>query len=418
MVGRTLSVVVWALFSTVAVAMSVVACEVLARRMIRKLRAGFQWLITEQDAAPDLDQEGLSKFIPNGYDPELGWMRKPNTSGTEPGGHGTVSWTIDETGGRKDPYMEGYPVRVIAVGDSYTFGRQVADEDAWPALLGRSLGVRVLNLGVGNYGLDQCILRYQREAPMPGVDAVILGVVPETMARIHSSWKHYSEYGNTFAFKPRFRLNDDKLELLPNVIDIPQKFERYRDYLSVLQIQDYFYSSKFRHDMIRSPYVWHWLTKPRNRVLVALLRERERRRTNGTCDRSCEDAPFRSVMGRNVRLAGQMYGKGECCALFKALVHLFAEDVRAAGAEPVFVMFPQLLDLKCFGDRQPYRPMFDELGEHLLVVDAAEALAGSDRHTLYAQDIYGGHYSIEGNVIIAGLMKRYVDTFVQRAGHT
>jgi len=198
------------------------------------------------------------------------------------------------------------------------------------------------------------------------------------------------------------------------VIDRPEKFSTYHDSLPVIQEWDYFYRSKFRNDMIRAPYLWHWLTKPRNRRLVALLRERNRRRAQGTYGDTFEAAPFHSVMKRNLRLAAEMYGKEECRALFKALVLLFATEARAAGSEPVFVMFPQLLDLEGFGNRQPYRSLLDELGQYLIVVDAADALNRSDVGELYTEDTYGGHYSAEGNAVIAQLMERYVAPLLER----
>jgi len=49
------------------------------------VRKNFQWLITDSDENPNLSVEGLKRFIPNGYDSELGWMRKPNTSHDEKG---------------------------------------------------------------------------------------------------------------------------------------------------------------------------------------------------------------------------------------------------------------------------------------------------------------------------------------------
>jgi hypothetical protein len=273
--------------------------------------------------------------------------------------------------------------------------------------------VRVVNFGVGNYGLDQAVLRYRREGRIHGARVAVLGVVPETMTRIHNAWKHYSEYGNTFAFKPRFCLRNGQLLLLPNVIDSPEGFTRYRDYLPVLRERDSFYRTKFRRDMIRTPYLWHWLTKSRNRDLVDMLQERERRRAEGSCDEAFEAAPFRSVLERNLRLAGKMYGDPQCCALFKALVVLFAEEARAAGAEPVFVMFPQLLDLECFGRDQPYRPLLDDLSDFIHVVDALEAVAPADMHSLYAADTYGGHYSSEGNAMIARLMTGHIAPLLQ-----
>jgi lysophospholipase L1-like esterase len=407
--------IVWLIIAVlVAATMGLIGLEVWARQLIRRLRSDFQWLITEQDEAPELDSRGLTKFVAIGYDPELGWVRKPNTSGVARGA-GSARWSTDQIGARRDPNMDGWPVKVVAMGDSYTFSFEVEDSDAWPARLGQLLGNRVANFGVGNYGLDQAVLRYQREGRIPGAKVAILGVVPETMARIFSAWKHYWEYGNVFAFKPRFHLADGQLELVPNVIETPEDYPRYRKFLPLLHKRDYFYREKFRRDMIRPPYLWHWLSKPRNRHLVRLLRERQRRRANGTCDKAFEDAPFRGVVERNLRMAGQMYSKPECRRLFKEILLLFAAEARTAGAQPVFVMLPQFLDLECFGADQPYRPMLDELSEHLLVIDAAPALLGPTDVQLHVEDTYGGHYSAQGNEVIAKLVAQHVAPLLQGA---
>lgn len=384
--------------------------ELYARRLIRRLRAEFQWLITEHDEIPVLDQAGLDKFIAGGYDPELGWVRKPNTTGTERGHGCVITWHIDHVGARYDPVMKDAPARVVVMGDSYAFARQVEDIQAWPAQLGQLLGVRVLNFGVGNYGLDQALLRYRRLRHLLESRVVIMGVVPETIVRVHSAWRHYSEYGNTFGFKPRFYLQGQQLELWPNVIATPSDFSHYTDFLPILRDRDHFYKTKFRQDLIRFSYLWHWLTKPRNRRLVALLTKRQRQRTTGDCDARCEAAPFRSVMARNIRLAGSLYDIPECRRLLAALITQFASEVCVTGAVPVLVMLPQLLDLECFGcDGQPYRALFAGLIPNIRIVDTAEFLYNADWSVLYVEDSYGGHFSAQGNSFIARHLAQYIE---------
>ncbi len=392
----------------------ILVLEIQSRLLIRRLRVDFQWLITEEDEVPELDIKGLSQYIPHGFDAKIGWIRKPYTSGVDQGLTGKVDWSIDDIGARRDTEMELSPIDIIAVGDSYVFGRQVENWEAWPALLGKSLGVRVVNLGVGNYGLDQAILRYLRDGLIPGAKVAIMGVVPETISRIHSSWKHYSEYGNTFAFKPRFRLNEGNLELLNNLINSPDKFTTYRQYLPILQERDYFYKRKFRKDMIRPPYLFHWLSNPRNRSLVLLLQQRERQRASGNCTDVQEAIPFRSVMERNIKMAGDMYGQTECTDLLKEIVLLFAKEARAIGVDPVFIMFPQLMDLELFGLRQPYHEVLNQLQGHLLTIDGSTALSSADIKDLYVEDSYGGHYSQYGNKVIANLLESHVSSLLGR----
>jgi hypothetical protein len=54
----------------------------------------------------------------------------------------------------------------LAVGDSYTFGDEVSDEETWPAQLEKTTGLPVANGGVFGYGLDQIVLRAETLVPV------------------------------------------------------------------------------------------------------------------------------------------------------------------------------------------------------------------------------------------------------------
>ena len=71
--------------------------ELIVRNIVKSINKDFQWLIIEKDEAPKLSKQGLRKFLLHGYDPELGWVRKPNTSHDEIGKKETTTWHIDET---------------------------------------------------------------------------------------------------------------------------------------------------------------------------------------------------------------------------------------------------------------------------------------------------------------------------------
>ena len=58
----------------------------------------FQWLIIKKDLKPILSKKGLDKFNQHGYDSELGWVRKPETSNVELGKDGKTKWHIDKNG--------------------------------------------------------------------------------------------------------------------------------------------------------------------------------------------------------------------------------------------------------------------------------------------------------------------------------
>ena len=54
---------------------------------------------------------------------------------------------------------------ILAVGDSYTYGEEVGENDSWPAQLQRIKNQRVLNAGVSGYGFDQSVLRAELTLP-------------------------------------------------------------------------------------------------------------------------------------------------------------------------------------------------------------------------------------------------------------
>ena len=75
------------------------------------------------------------------------------------------------------------------------------NDETWECFLEKFINEGVKNYGVGNYGLDQSFLKYLKKKILKK-EIIIFNVVPETIARIRSYWKHYREFGNTLAFKP------------------------------------------------------------------------------------------------------------------------------------------------------------------------------------------------------------------------
>ena len=213
------------------VIVGVIILEIYLKYLILSVKKQFQWIITKSDEQPNLSIQGLKKFIPHGYDSELGWVRKPNTSHSEDGKYGKTKWSINEKGARTNIGFEAQNSKISCYGDSFTFCRQVNDNETWEHFISTQIGSNVQNFGVGNYGVDQSLIRMKREFSRNRTDIVILGVVPDSIRRNLNVWKHYFEYGNTFGFKPRFIINEHKLKLIKNPIDDEKKFSEYEKYL-------------------------------------------------------------------------------------------------------------------------------------------------------------------------------------------
>jgi hypothetical protein len=97
-------------------------------------------------------------------------------------------------------------LRIVAVGDSFTFGDEVSDNETYSSYLSTMLpNTEVLNLGVSGYAHDQMLLYLQEEGVKYQPDVVILGYVSFDADRnLHS-------FGS-FA-KPKFELANGELHL-------------------------------------------------------------------------------------------------------------------------------------------------------------------------------------------------------------
>jgi len=168
-----------------------------------------RWLeLAQQTLAAGKEAPGYSAF-----EAELGWCVRRDYEGPE----GSV--TIDAEGRRTrrkyaDPLASGVR-RWAAVGESFTFGEEVADDEAWAARLeALEPGLEVWNFGCGGYGTDQALLRLARDVRGP-VDGVLVGLMSENIGRNVNRYRPLWYPGAQPAAKPRYVLAPGGLELVP-----------------------------------------------------------------------------------------------------------------------------------------------------------------------------------------------------------
>ena len=392
-----------ALWCLLLVAFTEVGCYFL----VHYLRKDFQWLITPRDFFPVIDKKGFLQFIDHGYDAELGWVRKPNTEKDETGKHGRTQYHIDDRGSRSNPGHEALPKVISCYGDSFVFCRQVNDNETFQWYLSEMTKTNVLNFGVGNYGLDQALLRLKREYPSNRTKIVIMGVVPSTIVRILCVWKHYNEFGNVLGFKPRFLLRNGQLELVSNIINDKEKFERYREFVPEINRYDYFYETKFRKDMLSFPYSVAVLNNPARNVPLLAMVARDR-----WFGRRKKDQPYPPpmsiIMKSNLKLREQLFLRdSDAVALLERLGQEFAAYGKENNFVPVFLWMPQKDDLLRIREKANYYEAFiDRIQKNMLTIDlTGELINREDFDDLYSDDNrYGGHYSKQGNLLIAGII--------------
>lgn len=373
--------------------------ELCLRILIAGLKPTFPWLVTVADACPPFQTDAVDRYIERSFDPQLGWVRKGGSGGIDITEAGPVPFTISADGSRNDPLNEG-TAGISVFGDSYAFCRLVADTETWPHYMAKQTRQQVRNYGVGNYGLDQAVLRMERELPHFTGDLIILAVVPETIVRIHSYWKHYFEYGNVLAFKPVFRQDRGKLSCIPQIIQTREDFFRLPQLVGKIQQVDPFYNSKFLVDAFRGCYVWCLVKRWRRHapILYHLVKGALLRRHDEGIRRA-----FDVVFRENSRIAAEYYKKADACALFEGIVRHAAELCRGGDKQLALVVLPQPPDLEARNrGGSPYADFVTRLEAIVPTLDLTEAFAmHPDPDSLYRNGPLGKHSSAAGNRLIA-----------------
>jgi len=386
----------------------IILLEVISFITVNTLRKNFQWLITKKDETPILDSTGLKKFFKHGFDPELGWERKPRTNHKEKGRYGETSYSINDIGSRTNPGHADLENIISFFGDSFTFCRQVNDNETIQWYLSELSGLGILNFGVGNYGADQAYLKMKKELKKIDSKIVILGVVPATITRILSTWKHYYEYGNTFAFKPRFDIKDGKLILINNLINSESKFYKYTRYLDEIKKNDYFYKRKFKNEMIRFPYSYYILKNAkRNLVFIIFLLISKFLNFIGIKIKAIDEYPHMKLLNINLLWRRKLYSDQYCTDLLYGIIDKFILSSKDNNFTPIFLMMPQKNDVISIKNSGPYYDrVINNLTEKLITIDITPHLINNTNiDVLYSnENEYGGHFSKHGNSFVADIV--------------
>lgn len=390
--------------------------EILIQIWIKLVNKKFQWLIISKDEKPKLSKIGLEKFIRHGYDSELGWIRKPNTHNSEKGKDEEKFWSINSIGARTNPDFDKQKSSISCYGDSFTFCRQVNDNETWEHYLSELEKTNVKNFGVGNYGIDQSVLRLEREYPKNQTDIVILAVVPDTICRIVSCWKHYYEYGNTFAFKPRFILKNDKIEIVKNPIDEKQKFDNYEKYLKQIQKFDYFYKQKFVKEKISFPYSINiFKNMTRNFSVLNLVTKKFLYTKFGKDISKFEWKPMKIIMEINLKWRLKLFQNSNTITLFKKILERFGKFGLGKKFVSIFVFIPQKDDIEFIKTNYHFYESFintiNNINGMYFIDITKKFLKVPNLDELYSDDNqYGGHLTKLGNKLVAEIIYKKLQT--------
>jgi len=162
----------------------------------------------------ELRTDLMARNYPAELDARLGYAPRPDYHSSD--NHWGTEVSIDADGVRSNgaaPPPDGE--RVVAVGDSFTFGDQVDDDETWPALLERELQRPVTNGGVFGYSFAQMILRAEDLIERFAPQTLIVSFIADDLKRCR--------YSRRYTAVPWFDLTDDGVELQGVPIDHSQR---------------------------------------------------------------------------------------------------------------------------------------------------------------------------------------------------
>lgn len=182
------------------------------------------------------DNTLLHGGYPVSFDSEIGWVPDSRKSGQVNLWDTTVTISPDSlrSNGRPAKSIYAGEERILASGDSFTFGDEVSDSETWPAYLEDSLDISVLNAGVPGYGLDQIVLRAEKLAVTVKPSLVLLNFIINDVYRCQLSKR-------AGAPKPYFTIENGALNLKNTPVPSPQLLSQREKFGSVRLLAGYSY---------------------------------------------------------------------------------------------------------------------------------------------------------------------------------
>ena len=152
------------------------------------------------------------------YDSSKGWLSKPNLRDMKVFDNKILNTNtkgvrgINEYSYIKDPNK----TRILILGDSYTFGEEVSDNETYSYYLQQLLpNTEVINLGIHGYGHDQMLIYLREEGIKYKPDIIILGFIHPDMKRNMVNFRDYA--------KPKFKLKGNRLKLTASPVPSLEK---------------------------------------------------------------------------------------------------------------------------------------------------------------------------------------------------
>jgi hypothetical protein len=212
--------------------------------------AASEWVLRRGGSAAAPWRADKVEFQIGRPDPRFGWVLLPSRATMLGPPERQVRYAVDAWGDRAASEREvPDPERpsLVVSGESIAVGHEVEYEQSFPALMGKDLGLQVVNVACGGYGSDQALLRFDDAlARLRRPAAAVVTFLPIMLSR------------NVHDYRPRLALDRGGLTLVPAA--------------------DGFFAQLRLRDLLRNelPYLRERTLRESMRVTAAIVRETAR----------------------------------------------------------------------------------------------------------------------------------------------
>jgi hypothetical protein len=282
---------------------------------------------------------------------------------------------------------------VSLYGDSFTYGDEVADSDAWSNVLSSRLKCRVANYGVGGYGTDQAYLRFVNNTH-DLARVVILGIFPDNVLRNVNRYRYFLDARTVFSLKPRFVLEGDRLRFLQMPVWNKEEFlVATKSPENAFKDEAFLPDSEYGPVSLSFPYSW--------KMVKLLLSDRVRSAILGRTSWETfyrDDHPTQALR------------------ITSAIADLFVRASQRRGKTPLVVIYPTARSFRLFKETGTVvtRPLVENLeGRRIPSLDLhagfgkrVEKQAFCDLLTQPAQ--CAGHFNAQGNAMVSDIVYEHL----------
>jgi|CXWL01.1.fsa_nt_gi hypothetical protein len=330
-------------------------------------------------------------------DPVLGWTSPPNRrdstglyiSSLEGIRSPKLGLSFADPGSRLSRSAAQTPTtRIAVIGDSMAYGHEVKCEDSWGHVLEERLGpdVQLLNFAVSGYGVNQALLKYQKDVRPWHPKIVLIGVTSEMLWRMMSVYEFliYPQHIDLPFARPRLIIEGEHLRPIFQLVPSPKEIFTTNLLTDLPHLhQDRFYSHldwerRGLWRILEASYVFRFLNSVRRPSADYLSKE-----VSASAMAVLSQRIFRDLLG----------------------------GIQADGGTPLIVHFPYKWELRQVADRGSiYIPLGVQLLRNAGVdfYDATPCLLESKVLEGFEP---GGHYSPPANARIAECLLTVLETY-------